>query len=139
MNKIKNIFYNSKIMVIMLIVLALGTTAGIIFTMTFSTNNNTFYGISLNDVTVDGVNISDIEIKEENGITKYEANIKPLEERNINYIKIIFNDKDNANIVTLIGYVGTNLKSQEKKIINASTDADLSQAKSIKYEIVNRN
>ncbi len=105
--------------------------------MTFSIGNNTFYGAELKDTTINNVKISDIVIKEENGITEYQANVKAMEDSNIKYIKIIFKDTDNKDIVALVGYVGTTLKKEESKSIEASTDADLSQVKSIEYEIIN--
>ena len=135
MNKIKfNI--NTKIKVIMILVFGIIAGLGVMFSITFSVNNNSFYGVELKDTTINNVKISDIKIKEENGITKYQANVKAIEEGNIKYIKILFKDSENKDIVTLVGYIGTTLKKDENKTIDASTDADLSQVKSVEYEVI---
>lgn len=109
----------------------------LIVNFTFSIDTaNEFYGVSLKDTEVANITISNVNIKEENGITKYEATISAKEEKNINYIKIIFKDEDNNEIISLIGYVGYSLTAHKEKKIEASTDADLSKVKSIEYEIV---
>lgn len=67
---------------------------------------------------------------------KYEAEINAKDDINISYINIIFKDDQNNEIVKLLGYVGSTLKSGEKKHIEALTDADLSKVKTVEYEVI---
>ena len=85
---------------------------------------------------VDGIKISDIEMKVVDGMTTFNAKATNTTKENIDVetIKIIVQDEKEKEIVTLTGYIGSLKVDESKKIIN-STDIDLSKAKSIKYEI----
>lgn len=136
-NRMKDLNLKYKTIVIGSIAFVVISLLMILLKTTFSSNTpQVFNGYKLKNSNVDNVVISSISIKEENNITKYEAEIMTNEDMNVSYINIIFKDGDNKEIVRLVGYVGTNLKKDEKKHIEASTDADLSKIKSIEYEVI---
>lgn len=109
----------------------------LILNFTFSAGvPSTFYGIKLNDVEIEDLTLSDIKITEDNGITKYEASISSKKEKDLKYIKIVFKDANNNEIVSLIGYVGSKVTGSDVKKIEASTDANLSNIKTIEYEVI---
>ncbi len=137
METIKGMDKKMRIMGIGVIAFILILTFTLVLNYTFSIETpNTFYGVKLNNAVVKSITLSNINMVEENGITKYEAKISTKEEKKINYIRIVFKDEDNKEIVSLIGYVGSSIKSGEERKIEASTDADLSKVKTIEYEIV---
>ena len=136
-NRIKELNSKKQILLIVNMVFILIVVSTLIYGFTFSLNSvNTFNGIKLNDVVIDDIKLSGIDIVESDGITKYVANISTKKEQNINYVRILFKDENNKTIVSLIGYVGTSLTTKDTREINASTDADLTKTKAIEYEIV---
>ena len=136
-NRIKELNSKKQLLLIINMVFILIVVSTLIYGFTFSLNSvNTFNGIKLNDVVIDDIKLSDIDIVESDGITKYVANISTKKEQNINYVRILFKDENNKTIVSLIGYVGTSLTTKDTREINASTDADLTKTKAIEYEIV---
>ena len=136
-NRIKELNSKKQILLIVNMVFILIVVSTLIYGFTFSLNSvNTFNGIKLNDVVIDDIKLSDIDIVESDGITKYVANISTKKEQNINYVRILFKDENNKTIVSIIGYVGTSLTTKDTREINASTDADLTKTKAIEYEIV---
>ncbi|MCH5167610.1 MAG: hypothetical protein J1F35_06970 [Erysipelotrichales bacterium] len=136
MNKIKNINKKAFGILALIIIVAIGSI--IVFNVTFSAGGvNTFYDVELKDTTVGDVTITDVEMNAENGITKYTATVKASANTEVKYINIKVLDKDNKELVTLIGYVGSTLSKNETKEIEASTDADLDNINSIEYEVIN--
>lgn len=136
-NRIKELNSKKQVLLIVNMVFILIVVSTLIYGFTFSLNSvNTFNGIKLNDVVIDDIKLSDIDIVESDGITKYVANVSTKKEQNINYVRILFKDENNKTIVSLIGYVGTSLTTKDTREINASTDADLTKTKAIEYEIV---
>ena len=136
-NRIKELNSKKQLLLIVNMVFILIVVSTLIYGFTFSLNSvNTFNGIKLNDVVIDDIKLSGIDIVESDGITKYVANISTKKEQNINYVRILFKDENNKTIVSLIGYVGTSLTTKDTREINASTDADLTKTKAIEYEIV---
>lgn len=137
LNRIKELNFKQKAIGIGVFAFVLISLSTILFKVTFSTNTlNVFYGYELKNVEIDNVIISSINIKEEDSLMKYEAEINAKDDINISYINIIFKDDQNNEIVKLLGYVGSTLKSGEKKHIEASTDADLSKVKTVEYEVI---
>ena len=135
LNRIKELNFKQKAIGIGVFAFVLVSLSTILFKVTFSTNTlNVFYGYELKNVEIDNVIISSINIKEEDSLMKYEAEINAKDDINISYI--IFKDDQNNEIVKLLGYVGSTLKSGEKKHIEALTDADLSKVKTVEYEVI---
>lgn len=136
-NRIKELNSKKQILLIVNMVFILVVVSTLIYGFSFSLNSvNTFNGIKLNDVVIDDIKLSDIDIVESDGITKYVADVSTKKEQNINYVRILFKDENNKTIVSLIGYVGESLTTKDTREINASTDADLTKTKAIEYEIV---
>lgn len=107
------------------------------FGVTFSNNDvQVFNDVELSDVVVEDIELSTIEIKEENGTYTYKAKLKANKEISLRYVEIMIKDSNNEEIVTLIGYVGNTLEKNQEFNVEASTDADISNLKSIDYKIV---
>lgn len=96
-------------------------------------------GAYLNDQTVSGLLFSGASIDFEDGLTTYTVDVSNTleEEYFLKNINIIFKDKNNKEIVTLIGYVGETLKVTDKKVLEASVDKELKDIETIQY-IVNK-
>ena len=92
----------------------------------------------MDDVTInETIKLSDIDLNKEEGI--YTANLSVSEEQYINYIKINILNENKETMVTLIGYVGRNVKIGDSIKISAATDEDISKYDSITYEKVDSN
>ncbi len=57
------------------------------------------------------------------------------EEYKLKTIDVVFKDKNNNEIETLIGYIGDSLGSKEKKILSVSVDKEIKDIGSISYKI----
>ena len=139
MDRIKNMTLKQKIIsaIVLVFLLAVGTTLVLNFTLS-SDDVNTFYGIKLEDETLDNLELTNIKITEEEGITSYEATVKAESEIDVNYIEIKIKDEKEEEILTLIGYVGASMKKNDERKIRASTDADLKNIKSIDYKVIEK-
>ena len=87
-------------------------------------------------IITDNITISDIHILTEEGVTTYTGTLTVKESETINGVKIKIIDKDEKEIVTLIGYVGKNVNTNEEIKIKASTDEDISNMNDIIYELI---
>lgn len=129
MNKIKK-----KILIISISLLFLFIIIGILI---YHFNKpNIFNGVKLYDKKFESLKIDDIEIKEEDSEYKFKANIKSYKDNYIKYIKIIIKDKNDKEIVSLIGYVNKNMKKDETATIRSNTNIDITKIDKIEYEIV---
>ncbi len=86
-----------------------------------------------NSISLDNVNIVDVDISEEDGIYKYSSTLIAVNDVHIDKINIVLKDSDNNIVDTLIGYVSKDLKENEEYKIISSTDIDLSTVKNIEY------
>lgn len=82
-----------------------------------------------NSISLDNVNIVDVDISEEDGIYKYSSTLIAVNDVHIDKINIVLKDSDNNIVDTLIGYVSKDLKENEEYKIISSTDTDLSTVK----------
>ncbi len=134
-SKIENISFKQRIISCVVGVFLILSLSLILLRVTFSAPE-TFNGIKLSDVEIDNLKISSINITEENGIIKYNAEVSAKEDTNVSYASIIFKDDNGEELVKLVGYIGSSLNKGDKKEITASTDANLSNTKSIDYEVI---
>ena len=110
MNKLKNLKINKKVFGILSLIILVAIGSIVAFNFTFSSGKvNTFYDVELKDTNVGNLIISDIDMNLENGITKYTATVKADANTEVKYIKIKVLDKDEKEIVNLIGYIGSTL------------------------------
>ena len=86
-----------------------------------------------NSISLDNVNIVDVDISEEDGIYKYSSTLIAVNDVHIDKINIVLKDSDNNIVDTLIGYVSKDLKEKDQYKIISSTDTDLSTVKNIEY------
>jgi len=126
---IKNDKKNKIIVGVVVLVLAL--TAFGIYSL-FGMGDPKFDDVNVTD----NITISDINILTEEGVTTYTGTLTVKESETINGVKIKIIDKDEKEIVTLIGYVGKNVNTNEEIKIKASTDEDISNMNDITYELI---
>ena len=133
------IFKNFGVKQLACIMFAFILVIGITLTLsyTFSSNDvQVFNNLELNDQEIEKISLNDISIESESGVYTYKATLKANEDVELKYVRIIMKDSDNKEIVTWIGYVGNTLSKNEEKILEASTDADISTLNYIEYEVV---
>ena len=89
----------------------------------------------LKDQVVDGLSFEDANLDYNNGVSTLVVNVtnENKDVYNLKYIEIKFGLSDED--VTLIGYVGETINQDEKKIITASIDKDITNATSLEYVI----
>lgn len=139
MNKLKRLSKKGKIIsgIVLTFLIVIGIS--LILNFSFSAGDvNIFHEYELEDVVKDNIKITDINITEgEDGVTTYTGTVKATSDTTVKYIRITIKDEKEEEIVTLIGYVGVDMKKNDERKIKASTDADLSKIKSIDYEVIN--
>ena len=91
----------------------------------------------LQDKEIEGLEIKDINLEYNEGVSTYTAKITNTNSNNydLKYIEIIFKD-ENENETKLIGYVGNTLEKDETKEIKSSIDKDITNAVSVEYNII---
>ena len=87
---------------------------------------------------VDGLSFTDANLVYENGISTLTVNVTNTnkETYSLNYIEIKVTE-ESGNVITLIGYIGDSIDSEQKKIITPSIDKDITTATSLEY-IINK-
>lgn len=90
------------------------------------------------EITVDGLKISNIQtIVDEKGISNYTATVTNTTNSvyKLNQINMIIRDKNEEEVATLMGYIGTNIAPDESRTLTVSTDIDLMNGYEIEYKI----
>lgn len=91
----------------------------------------------LSNQTVNGLSFENAAINVVGGVTTYTVEVVNDSENiyNLKNINVIFKDVSNKEIVTLYGYIGEKLNVDEKKMLKASIDKEITEIGSINYEI----
>ncbi|MDD3241952.1 MAG: hypothetical protein PHQ64_04210 [Bacilli bacterium] len=84
------------------------------------------------------IKISNISLTYKDNNSTFKSTITNITQEAIylNEIHIIVKDKNNNEIVKLIGFIGKNLESNKKEVIVTSTSIDLSNANSVEYILI---
>ena len=92
----------------------------------------------LKDQVVDGLSFTNADLKVEDGVSTLTVNVtnENKDTYSLKYVEIKLTDPSD-NIISLIGYIGETLSSDETRIINASIDKDVSTATKLEY-IINK-
>ncbi len=92
----------------------------------------------LKNQVVDGLSFTDAKLGYEKGVSTITVNVTNTnkETYSLNYIEIKVTE-ESGNVITLIGYIGDSIDSEQKKIITASIDKDITTATSLEY-IINK-
>lgn len=116
----------SSLIIVSIIVFIVGRTLA---------DPNTEY---LRNQTVDELSFENANLVFENGITTFTVEVynESGDVYSLKNISINLIDK-NANVTTLVGYIGETLEKDEAKYITASIDQDLSSSVSLEY-VVNK-
>lgn len=120
--EIKDYTKQSKIITIISIIIPLLIIGILVFNYSYSSNIQS-------KVVLDGLELSDISLENNNGTTKYTATVTATKDINVNYINITINDD------TLIGYIGKTLVNGDTTKISATIDKEISDISNINYEI----
>jgi len=87
--------------------------------------------------TVDGLSFENASLISENGISKYIVNVvnDNKDDYSLKTINVTFKDNEGNEITTLLGYIGDSLSPNEEKVLNISTDQEITGISSIEYKI----
>lgn len=88
---------------------------------------------------VEGISFENAKLDIDNGITTLTVDVINNNQNifNLNYISIIVEDNNHDSDV-LIGYIGNSININEKKVLTARIDKDLSNAVNITYSIIKK-
>ena len=87
-------------------------------------------------VKVGGLEIKGPSISYEGGFTSYSSEVKNTKkDMKLKYIEITLYDSDDKEL-TLRGYIGDEIKSNETKTMSYTVDKKIENVKSIKYKII---
>ena len=84
---------------------------------------------------VDGLIITDVEIKKDGNFYDYSATITAKEAKKVKSIDITFFDENDKKIIKVNNIVNRDLKVKDEFKINAKTDLNIKAAKRIEYKI----
>jgi hypothetical protein len=89
------------------------------------------------DQEVDGIKLTNTSLVITDGVSKLTTQVTNDTDSDyeLDEYTIIIKDKDDKEIIRIPGYVGNVIKAGETRTINSSVDIDLSNAKSIEYEV----
>ena len=109
--------------------------AGLIirFTISLATTGPEY----LKDQVVDGISFEDATLSIDNGVSTYSVTlVNDLKsDYTLKNVSITFKDTSGKEIITLLGYVGETIKSEEIKYLDTSVDMELTNIGSITYTI----
>lgn len=91
----------------------------------------------IKDREVDGIKLTNTSLTTVNGVSTLVTSVTndSSSDYKLDEYTIIIKDADGKEIVRIPGYVGDTIKAGETRTINSSVDIDLSNAKSIEYEV----
>ena len=91
----------------------------------------------IKDREVDGIKLTNSSVITTDGVTDITTSVTnpTSEDYHLDEFKIIVKDKNGDVMITLPGYVGDVIKAGETRTIRSSVSMDLSNAKSIEYEV----
>lgn len=91
----------------------------------------------IKDQTVDGIKMTNTSLTTINGVSTLITKVTndTTTDYELKEYKIIIKDEKGNVIATIPGYVGTIIKAGETRTIDTDTNADLTGAKSIEYEV----
>lgn len=91
----------------------------------------------LNNQTINGIEISNINLSYQNELSIFTAVVtnKSTIVKKVGIIDIVIKDENKNEIITLKGLIDKNMKVNESASINASTSLDLTNAKYVEYRI----
>ncbi len=134
MDKLKNYFKRGKrswleIATYMSFLIVVVINLGI----SFSNPNSGF----LPNQTIDGLSFENAQIDIQNGISKYTVEVINNLKENVDLqtIEVVLKNENGDELTSLIGYVGENLESGEKKILEASIDEEVNSIHQVEYHI----
>ena len=91
----------------------------------------------LNNQTINGIEISNINLSYQNEVSTFTAIVtnKLTVVKKVGIIDIVIKDENKNEIIKLKGLIDKNMKVNESTSINASTSLDLTSAKYVEYKI----
>ena len=129
-NMLKNIMKDKRIVMVIMLIPILLLVLVLVNNISYSANK----GENTNNInaeqTVEGIKVSEGLIIQDKGIYNYTAKVTNTKEtkEKIEFLELIFYDKDNNKITTLYGYIGREIETNESTIVSASVDKDITKA-----------
>ena len=138
MDKMKEMIKNKKIVMVIGLIPIVLLVLILVVNITNSANDG---GTNVNNINseqvVEGIKISEGLIIQDKGIYNYTAKVTNTTEatKKVDYVSLTFYDKDNKKLITLYGYVGRDVKTNEEVPISASVDKDITGATRVEIEV----
>ena len=90
------------------------------------------------DQEVEGIQMTNASMITEDGLTTFQTKVtnNTGSDYTLNEYNIIVKDKEGNIIKTIPGYVGSTIKVGETKELKSTTNADMSKAYSVEYEVI---
>ena len=90
------------------------------------------------DQEVEGIEMTNASMITEDGLTTFQTKVtnNTGSDYTLNEYNIIVKDKEGNIIKTIPGYVGSTIKAGETKELKSTTNADMSKAYSVEYEVI---
>ncbi len=128
---------NKLILLFMLLILITGCVKKVENPKIEIKKNQAVKTISFDDKKIENLEIKDAKITESDGISVFTANVFNVSqnEENIESVIIKLKDKDNNDLISLIGYIGGTIKSNDHKQIISNLDLILDDVEIVEYEI----
>jgi hypothetical protein len=98
---------------------------------------NTNIGI-VREQTLDDLLFGETSLIYDNGESRFMTTIKNNGSINIHVgsINITFKDKDDRKIVSILGYIGADIKPNESRVLTSLVDQDLRHATKVEYDLI---
>ena len=123
----------TKIILIAVSIIAIIAAVVIILTREVPSTTSASYEVVLDDVTVDNLRFVSGKITNNNLVVQVQNTTSTT--YNLNYIDVTFKNGNN-NIITISGYIGESLESNEIRNLNIKTDVDLSNTNNVLYSVI---
>ena len=91
----------------------------------------------IKDQEVEGIKMTNTSMTTKDGVTTFQTTVtnNTGSDYKLNEYNILVKDKDGNVIKTIPGYVGSTIKNGESKTLKSTTNADLTGAVSVEYEV----
>lgn len=91
------------------------------------------------ETTVEGLEISNIQVVvDKNGISNYTATVTNTTETTykLSQINMLIKNKEGKEVISLVGYIGTNMNPGESRKLSVNTDKNLMDGYEVEYTII---
>lgn len=105
----------------------------IVFTREVPNTTSSGYEIELESTTVDNLRFANGKLTNGNLVVQVQNTLG--ETYSLKTIDVTFKNESNQDIITISGYIGESLETNEIRNLNIKSDVDLSNTKTVSYKI----